>query len=114
MTITSTIPNDHSAACGETESDDRLEARVLPQEHITATVVDRMYRLYAESYTDTDETRYLYELVASHPRSLGKPEVLRRYLEHFDYRLDEAELEAIDRFRRLLAEYEIEPSPVRA
>jgi chorismate dehydratase len=54
------------------------------------------------------------EFVATHPGSLGKPDVLRRYLEHFDYRLDEAEFEAIDRFKRLLAEYEIEPSPVRA
>lgn len=54
------------------------------------------------------------ELVVTHPGSLGSPEVLRRYLEHFDYRLDDAELAAIDRFRLLLAEYEIEPSPVRA
>lgn len=53
------------------------------------------------------------ELVMTHPGSLGRPDVLRRYLEHFDYRLDDAELEAIDRFRRLLAEYEIEPSPAR-
>jgi chorismate dehydratase len=51
------------------------------------------------------------ELAATRPRSLGKPDVLRRYLEHFDYRLDDAELEAIDRFRRLLVEYEIEPRP---
>jgi chorismate dehydratase len=54
------------------------------------------------------------DLVATRPGSLGQPEVLRQYLEHFDYRLDDAELEAIDRFRLLLAEHEIDPGLVRA
>ena len=54
------------------------------------------------------------ELVATRPESLGEPEVLRRYLEHFDYRLDDAELEAIGRFKHLLAEHRIKPGPVKA
>jgi chorismate dehydratase len=54
------------------------------------------------------------DIVATRPASLGQPEVLRQYLEHFDYRLDDAELEAIDRFRLLLAEHQIDPSPVKA
>lgn len=66
MTITSTVTSktstDDSAARLETESDGRLEAKVWPRELVPAELVERMYRLYAESYADTVEARFQTDL----------------------------------------------------
>jgi chorismate dehydratase len=50
----------------------------------------------------------LERIAVDHAGLLGDADTLRDYLRHFDYRLGDAELEGLRRFRDLLAEHDIQ------